>query len=163
MVWLACRKVLMIGLVTALTTSLSCRTQEISGSCLLGPCLPNSPPLTATYVVGFPPDRVDATTTTSTGGYRGTLPVGGTLSLRLVSIRGDGPPAKGDTLSAVTWAVTDSSIASVTSEVNGVGTFTALRAGSLGPVYANGQPHYDLYACDSTNGCARVSEVVLIP
>jgi hypothetical protein len=114
------------------------------------------------YVVGFPANKFDRNTIAPGGGYRGTMHIGDTLSLRLTMTVtesvGSGIPVPVDR-----WEVTDTSVAQIVTKSDGAGTITALRPGTLSPVAANTTWYSDVYSCDAQGECTRISEIVVAP
>jgi hypothetical protein len=114
------------------------------------------------YVVGFPANKFDRSTTAPGGGYRGTMHIGDTLTLRLTMTETESIAA-GVSVPAYRWDVMDSSVAQIMTNGDGSGTITALGPGTLSPVAANTTWYSDVYSCDAHGECARVSEIVVVP
>ena len=100
----------------------------MSGShvCVLGPCTPTGGrDYLMTYVTGFPSARV--------AGSVGTLAPGDTVRLSVVRVRTDELPCSPrDTVrDSVRWAVSDSSVATITATPGGQGLLRARAAGAF--------------------------------
>ena len=111
------------------------------------------------YIVGFPYDRVDRSTTTPDGAYQGRVAVGDTFTLQLVRKRGTSLTPV-DTIRVDRWEVTDSAVAGISSRPWGAGFFTAKAPGAVA-VVADWR-YTQLWACQG-QGCSRVGQIVVTP
>ena len=114
------------------------------------------------YIAGFPVDHIDQTPIVGTDGYRGTLTVGDTVTFRAYLVFSDHVTSAGATDVYVhTWAITDSSVATVSRDADGTGRVVAIGPGKLLPLVANDAPYTEVYACNGQNVCRKVSEIVV--
>ena len=145
--------------VAWLVTLVAC-TVDTSSVCAIPPC--GLPKVQIDYtLVGFPPERVDRSVRVGSG-FRGTLRVGDSVTLYLVTTYGPGSSTD-TTRTALTWALSDSVAAHVAPTAQGGGRITAVALGKVGTVLASGFP-YGVFACGSPSaGCDRVNEIVVVP
>jgi hypothetical protein len=115
-----------------------------------------------TYILGFPYAKVDLTMAHPEGGLSGRVQVQDTVRFYLVGAPVATSPtvAPPDTVRQVTWTVSDSTVARISSGPLGQGIFVAGGPGET-TVLANGQ-HYTLWACKE-GACSRISQIEVLP
>ena len=154
-------RVVRLGFLMALAGSAAACDLGFGDACVLGPCGGRGDRTPVDYVIGFPREKVDVSTTTADGGYVGRVRVGDSFSLVLVKGSPGGPtPSPADTVRSVAWEVSAPAVAAVAGEASGRGIFTATAPGRV-RIIANGELAM-LWACES-NSCARVSEIDVAP
>ncbi|HSR43302.1 MAG TPA: hypothetical protein VLL48_14035 [Longimicrobiales bacterium] len=110
-------------------------------------------------IEGFPPELVDRSVPPSTQGYPGRVPAGDSFGLYVVQRTSHGWT---DTLRAVAWSTTDTTVARIESEPSGRGLFTAVAPGTVG-VRAYGAAH-QVWACPEGGICRRkVDRIAVVP
>src|SRR4029078_3160579 len=104
----------------------------------VGPCVAlTSTPQTATFIVGIDPNLVDQSAPVSKAGCRAVLPVGSTTKLH--ALRGvNGDVTLATDLGAVTWALSDSSAATLTPNTDRSAQLLETHPGRVGSISADG-------------------------
>lgn len=148
------------ALALAVSAVVSCHSGNSDG-CLIGPCV-LAPPAMHLSLVGFPPNGVDRGTVVS-GGYRGTLRVGESVTLYVVRSFGPGATPADTIRTDVRWALSDSLAASIATMPDGGGRLTGVVVGTVGAVMVN-QQRYDVMSCFNIyGGCDQVSTIAVTP
>jgi hypothetical protein len=153
--------------VLALLASGSCGHYSAPNFCfeIDGPCpgQGNGGYTTRLYVLGFPTDRVDHTTTLPTGSYRGIIHVGDSFPLQLMLAVGDTTAGSGLPVQSTRWALPDSSAAHIEATANGSAILTAIAPGIVTGFVVDGQPYNAVLSCDAQKQCFRVTEIDVLP
>lgn len=152
----------LVGLALAVGALTSCVNPTDTGWNLClgmdGPCDHGPGPSRSYWITGFP-FRNERPYDPVRGGAVEELAPGDSETLYLLF--GWEPIGPGDTVRAVTWAVTDTTVARITGGADGGGTLVAVAPGEV-DVTAN-RGGYTMWACH-LNGCTRISRIrVLAP
>ena len=111
--------------------------------------------------VGFPQGRVDRTAVGPSGYFRGSLPVGKSVTLFAISTHL--PGFSDDTIRQVVWGLSDSVAVTIQGQSDGGGRLTGRAPGVVTRVQGNGTPLV-IWSCPVSLGqCDRLESIVITP